>query len=319
MSADGPDIRFTSDQVEAWRRDGGVVIERFFTPAECAAVVADFETVFGRTEGAEAPKDFKKPGEIGRFNRHQADLNDTIPFDCSPALNLIAVHPALMALARALLGTEDVLLYQGEVWAKFTGDADYDQDFHCDYGNHTLTAPSEDSRFNSLTTLCYFTDVSEAHGPAHFVPRPATEAIASPEMSLNRAASAGLQQKLAAAARSSAAPAGSIFPYTIDVWHRGTNLTAPRGRRFAVMASYHRADVPSVNRYAWPYYGFRPWRMIFEHASVDQLAMFGVQRPGHPFWTAETLRRTEARYPGWDSSPWRDALVRPRRKSSAAA
>ncbi len=300
--------RFTSDHVEAWRRDGGLVIERFFTPEECAAVVADFETVFGRTEGAEEAKNFKKPGELGRFNRHQADLNDTIPFNCSPALNLIAVHPALMGLARALLGTQDVLLYQAEVWAKFTGDADYDQDFHTDYGNHTLTAPSEDARFNSVTTLCYFTDVTEAHGPAHFVSRQDSLPLAGPEVSLSRKDAAELQHKLAAKARSSAGPAGSIFPYTIDVWHRGTNLTAPKGRRFAVMASYHRADVPAVNRYAWPYYGYRPWHVIFENATVDQLAAFGVPRPGDRFWTGETIRRTQARYPGWDSSAYRAAL-----------
>jgi hypothetical protein len=300
--------RFTAQHVEAWRRDGGLAIPSFFTPEECAAVVADFEKVFGRTEGAEDPKNFKKPGEIGKFNRHQTDLNDTIPFDCSPALNLIAVHPALMDLARALLGTQDVLLYQAEVWAKFTGDADYDQDFHCDYGNHTLTAPSEDARFNSLTTLCYFTDVTEAHGPAHFVTRPDSKAIAGPEASFARSTVPDLQQKLAAKARSSAGPAGTIFPYTIDVWHRGTNLTAPKGRRFAVMASYHRADVPAVNRYAWPYYGFRPWHVIFEHASPDQLAAFGVPRPGDRFWTDETIRRTQVRYPKWNSAPYRAAL-----------
>jgi hypothetical protein len=214
----------------------------------------------------------------------------------------------MMELARALLGTKDVLLYQGEVWAKFTGDADYDQDFHCDYGNHTLTAPSEDSRFNSVTTLCYFTDVTEAHGPAHFVTRPDSEKIAGPEASFARSAVPDLQEKLAAKARSSAGPAGTIFPYTIDVWHRGTNLTAPKGRRFAVMASYHRADVPAINRYAWPYYGFRPWHVIFEHASADQLAAFGVPRPGDRFWTEETVRRTQVRYPKWDSAPYRAAL-----------
>ena len=300
--------RFTAQHVEAWRRDGGVVIPGFFTQEECAAVCADFEKVYGKVDGADEPKDFKKPGEIGKFNRHQVDLNDTIPFDCSPALNLIAVHPALMDLAATLLGTKDILLYQAEAWAKFTGDADYDQDFHTDYGNHTLTAPSEDARFNSVTTLCYFTDVTEGHGPAHFVSRRDSLPFAGPEVSLSRQGAADLQDKLAAKARSSAGPAGTIFPYTIDVWHRGTNLIAPKGRRFAVMASFHRADVPAVNRYAWPYYGFRPWHVIFEHASVDQLAAFGVQRPGDPFWTEETLRRTQVRYPKWDSSPWRAAL-----------
>ena len=302
--------RFTADHVEAWRRDGGVLIPNFFTPDEVAAVRADFETVFGRSQGAETAAEFKKAGEIGKFNRHQFKDNDTIPFACSPALNLIGVHPAMMAFARQALGTEDVLLYHCEAWAKFTGDADYDQPFHCDYGNHTLTAPSLDPRLNSITTLCYFTEVTEAHGPAHYVSRPDADAIAGPEMTHTHDPKVleTMQTALATKARSTAGPAGSIFPYTIDIYHRGTNLTAPKGHRYAVMASYHRADVPSVNRYAWPYYAAKPWDVVFDNDTVDQLVVFGVQPPGDPFWTEETLRRTQVRYPKWDSAPWRAAM-----------
>ncbi len=41
--------RFTSEDVEAWRRDGITLIPDFFTPDEVAAVRADFEAVFERT------------------------------------------------------------------------------------------------------------------------------------------------------------------------------------------------------------------------------------------------------------------------------
>ena len=50
---DSPTGRFTSDHVAAWRRDGGVLIPGFFTAGEVQAVVADFERVFGRTQGAQ--------------------------------------------------------------------------------------------------------------------------------------------------------------------------------------------------------------------------------------------------------------------------
>ena len=30
--------------------------------------------------------------------------------------------------------------------------------------------------------------------------------------------------------------------------------------------------------------------------------------PGHPFWTPETLRRAQVRYPGWDLTPYRVAV-----------
>ena len=39
------------------------------------------------------------------------------------------------------------------------------------------------------------------------------------------------------------------------------------------------------------------------------LACLGVQPPGHPFWTPETLRRAQVRYPGWDLSPYRAAMA----------
>lgn len=304
------DQRFTEDQLSTWRRDGGVVIPNFFTPQEVAAVRADFELVFGRAEGADAPLTRRKPGEIGGFAGAQFKDNDTIPLPCSPALNLIGLHPALVAFARAALETDDVRLYQCEAWAKFTGDADYDQPFHCDFANHTLTVPSDDHRQNAVTIICYFTDVTEAHGPAHFVPRPDSARVAGPEVTFysDAAVQAQLQGALAGLARSSAAPAGSIFPYAIDTYHRGTNLTAPKGCRFAMMVAYRAASTESIQRYAWPFHFSKPWRILFENATPEQLSLFGVQPPGHPFWTSETLRRAQLRYPGWDLGPYRDAL-----------
>jgi hypothetical protein len=304
--------RFTPEHVETWRRDGGLVIENFFTAQEVAAVQADFEAVWGRRERDGQALDIKQPGEIGRFNPKQFEGVGPVPLDCSPALNLIGAHPALIALAKALLGAENVYLYQCQAWAKFTGDADYDQPFHCDYPNHTLTAPGTDAGLNSVPILCYFSEVSEAHGPAHFVTRPNAErAGAPPEATLSTGGeNARLQDALRPYERSSAGPAGSIFPYGIDIYHRGTNLTAPGGHRFALMACYRAASNDSVQFHAWPFHFRQPWQNIFNHATPEQLACFGVQPPGHPFWNETTLTRAQARYPGWDLTPYREAMAR---------
>ena len=134
--------RFTPGQVETWRRDGGVLIETFFTAEEVAAVVADFETVFAAGAGAEAAMVRTPEGQAGRFHPAQFQNIHAVPLDCSPALNLIGVHPALMAFAKQALASDQVHLYQCQVWAKFTGDADYDQPFHCDFSNrHSALAP----------------------------------------------------------------------------------------------------------------------------------------------------------------------------------
>ncbi len=313
MSVDpGGQQRHDDGHVHAWRRDGAVLLPGFFSRDEADAVVADMQTVFGDRQGAEAPINRKRPGTIGAFDRAQFANFDNIPFDCSPALNLIGLHPALIALAKAALGVDAVRLYQAQAWAKYTGEADYDQVFHCDYGNHTLTAPSDDPLQNSITCIIYVTDVEEAHGPMHYVPRSETAHWVPPELTLQRhqpdSAANALQQRLLGLARSTAGPAGSLFAYGIDVWHRGTNLTAPRGRRLAVTATYRAAGNDAIGYTAWPWHHMKPWHKVFDHASPEQLHCLGVPRPGDRFWNETTIARTQVRYPGWDASPWRDAL-----------
>jgi hypothetical protein len=304
--------RFTDTQVQEWREHGGVLIENFFSDEEIAAVRADFVSVFGRTEGDEKSLNKKQQGEIGKFNPAQFATFEAVPFDCSPALNLIGVHPELIRFAKAALATSRVQLYQCQVWAKFTGDADYDQPFHTDFTNHTLTVPSEEETRNSITILCYFSDVTEAHGAMHYVRRTDSAAIAGPEanFSLDDEGRSALQTSLQQHERSSASPAGSIFPYSIDVYHRGTNMTEPRGHRYAVMACFKAAGDESIGYHAWPFHHLKPWHQIFDHATPEQLECFGVHPPGHPFWTETTLQRAQSRYPGWNLQPYREAVER---------
>ena len=45
--------------------------------------------------------------------------------------------------------------------------------------------------------------------------------------------------------------------------------------------------------------------------SPDDLALFGIPRPGHTFWNEATVDAMAAKYPGLDLSPWRAALDGP--------
>jgi hypothetical protein len=299
--------RYSTNDIATWRSDGCVKIENFFTPDEVAEVVKDFEVVFGRTQGGEEGCVMKPLTGNDEFNNAQFKDMDSVPMACSPALNLIGLHPALMDFAKQALGVDRVHLYQCQAWAKFTGDTDYGQPFHCDYGNHTLTVPSDDQLHNSITIICYFSDVSEEHGPMHYVTRTDSREVADPKDLF--ADFGGAQDRLKPLSRSTAGPAGTIFPYSIDVWHRATNMTAPGGRRFAVMACFRAADNDSIGYTAWPYSFQKPWATIFDNATPEQLACFGVHLPGHPFWTEKTLARAQARYPGWDLTPYREAMA----------
>jgi hypothetical protein len=299
--------RFSPAHLETWRRDGVVLIPEFFTEGEVAAVTADFRQVFDRG-GAEAALVKRKDGELGRFNPAQFTGVQSVPIDCSPTLNLMGLHPALIDFAKQALETDDVYLYQCQAWGKFTGEADYDQPFHCDYVNHTLTGPSDDETQNSVTFILIFSDVTEAHGPTHYVTRPDAAKIAGPEGTLS--GDPALQTALRQHERSAAGPAGSLFVYGIDIYHRGTNLTAPGGHRYVMTVCYKNAKNTAINFVAWPFIHTKPWKLIFDNATPEQLACFGVQRPGDPFWTETTIARAQTRYPNWDMTPWREALAK---------
>jgi len=298
--------RFTQADIDTWRRDGAVIIPHFFSAEETAAVQADFRAVFDR-DGADAPMVKKKKGEPGKFNPAQFTGIQTVPIDCSPALNLAGLHPALIDFAKRALKTDEVALYQCQAWAKFTGEADYEQPFHCDYVNHTLTGPSDDETLNSVTYILLFSDITEAHGPTHYVTRPDAQSVgANPEDTLS--GDAALQERLRPFERSATAEAGGLFVYGIDIWHRGTNLTAPGGHRYVMTVTYKNARDNSIAFHAWQRHHTQPWKRIFDHASPEQLACFGVQRPGHPYWTETTIQRAQVRYPKWDMTPYRAAL-----------
>jgi hypothetical protein len=307
------ELKRRADRPEGWTdgRPWDDLIPEFFTPQEVAAVRADFETVFGPPPDETAALVRTREGEVGRFHPSQFKGVAPVPLDCSPALNLIGVHPALIAFARAALGVERVHLYQCQAWAKFTGESDYSQPFHCDFANHTLTVPSEDAHLNAVTILCYFSDVTEDHGPMHYVSRPDADRIVPPEagFGLEREGFIARQAALLAHERSSVAPAGSIVPYGIDIYHRGTNLTAPGGHRYALMTCFKAAGNDTIDFHAWAFHHLQPWDRIFDHATPQQLECFGVKPPGDPFWTPLTLARAQARRPGWDMTPYRAALA----------
>ena len=299
--------RFSQAQLQEWRTEGGVLLENFFSAEETDPCRLDMQSLYGDRQVSDAAARVdKQPGQIGVFSQDQFRNFDDMPFECSPALNLLALHPALIELAKAALGVDDVHLYQSHSWAKFTGDADYDQTFHCDFKNHTLTVPGESPGERTINCMIYLTDVSDALGALHYVPLSLSDRVCGGER--DPFGPEEVQTKLQAHERSAAGPAGSIFAYGIDVYHRGTNLTLPGGVRYTLTASFKAAGNDMIGWSAWPFRFMRPWHLFFEHCSPEQLSCIGVPLPGAPFWTGETIRRTQRRWPMWDAGPYLAAL-----------
>lgn len=308
MQTADSDARFDESHIRSWREEGFAIVPGFFAASEIEAINADYERLYGgRRPASGMALERKDPGQVGRFDRHQFMHIDTLPFGGSVAMNLLPMHPALIAFARAALGVQDVHLYQAHTWAKFTGEADFDQPFHCDFSNHTLTVPADTPTLRTIDFILYFTDVTDAHGALHYVPKPETDAILG--AGAVYANSAAEQAALKDRERSAAAPAGTLLAHGIDTFHRGTNLTAPGGHRYTMTVGYKARGNDQIGFHVWQFSAERDWGPILSHGTPEQLAVLGIPPPGDPFWTARTLALTESRWPTWDLEPWRRAAL----------
>lgn len=302
--------RHTDAQVDQWHRDGAVLLDQFLTEEEVAPCFEDMRALYG--DKAPAQSETRRDdhgGQVGTFSPDQFRNNEDMPFQCSPALNLLGLHPALIAMAKAALGTDDVRLYQSHTWAKYTGVADYEQPFHCDFKNHTLTVPSEAALGRTINFMIYITDVTMAHGAISYVPLPDSDPITGPNRAMFLDTDLETQHRLKQVEQRGTGKAGSIFAYGIDVYHRGMNLTAPKGYRYTLTASYKAAGNDMIGWSAWPHSFLKPWHLIINHATPDQLTCLGIPRPGDPFWSERTLERAQLRWPDWDLSLYRQATA----------
>jgi hypothetical protein len=303
------------DAVARWHDDGFVVLPGFLAADDLAAGVADLPLLFPTAD------EFHTDPDDPRFARFRDEFGGITDFPFPSAeLCLLAVHDDLVGLAAALLGTDDVRVYSIEAWAKYTGSAVYDQHHHRDYLNQTLMVPSSDPAFRQVEMFVYLVDVPGSLGPPHFVPRRHADGLAPIPNWLPRVADVGLDPDhptwvardanptLYELEVSGAGPAGTVAAYSTATFHRGTELTMPRGARFTLHVNFRRADAEWAIRHSWVQKSTDPgWRGFVALATPRQLELFGFPAPGHAFWTEETLAGTQVRYPDLDLSPWRGA------------
>ena len=287
--------KLSREYIDSWKQNGVIVIENFFDQNEMQTIRGDYERLYG-DKGQLTPNltDFSK----------QFDIIDVLPYAGSVNLNLISLHPALIAAAKSLLEVESVHLYQSHTWAKFTGSSNYEQKFHCDFGNHTLTVPSTELASSTVNFLIYVSDVTAEHGPFEYVPKSVSDKILGERALLIPQFDNERYEQLQAAAKSVLAPSGSLIIYGLDVFHRGTNLTGAHAARFSMTVSYKRSGNDGINFHSWQHTRTRDWSLIIEHASPEQLSCLGIPLPGSKFWNDTTLAQTCERWPKWDATPY---------------
>ena len=207
-----------------------------------------------------------------------------------------------MAVAEAVFETTDIRIYNAEAWAKYAGAADYEQEHHRDFLNHTPLVPSNDWRSRGLEIFVWLHDVSEIKRPDPY--RAALNDSGSPSPA------------------SWVPPRGadpiSTWPRSRPPDRRGRWWPTARIRSTEVLPSPLRQALDSacISAFVTPTTtgptvwagadrSYDPsWKPFAERASVRQLLLFGIPPPGHPYWTEETLAGIAVRYPAMDLTPW---------------
>lgn len=349
-SATGSDQSpLTDEQVRSWRTQGVCLVDGILPLDLIERVRADAHAFYPAPQSPEAAQisDFGS-GDQFVFPATSDAMNEVT---LHPRLLAATAQLLDTPIAGLRLSQSDLWVKYGKPPAGRTvagdglsGNQDHvydnqDQRIHVDYPNHSLAHPREWDAPDAVEMIVYYDNVGETGGATAVVPRtgPGDRAYPWPIVGtpgvgdlrwLNDRESA--EEYLRANAPDVAAwrsevlypreqharfSPGSVLLYRHDTWHRGTPLV-DGAMRVAHNLTFRRegADWISVLHPGWAWAMYRAGQRmekIMGAASVDQRSVLGFPKPGHEYWTLETLAAVTARYLsfGFDPAPYAAALA----------
>ncbi len=279
-----------------WREEGFALVPGLVPADEIDAVAGDLALLYG----SDTFDDYNRAQGLGdsepagkQFRSSQFDGMRGFPLRGCRALNDLFVHPRLTAFARRALLDDDVRIYQAAVWAKWAGAINYEQPLHQD-SNHSLVPPRMEPGFWHLEAFLYLSDVDDGCAPPRLVPRSRSH-VAHEDLYDHEIVATGER--------------GTLLAYRSDVWHRGTDFARPDASRAVLVVAFRPAAAEWFSYDAFGRLGnSRVFAEFVRGKSPDDLALFGIPRPGHAYWDAATVDALAEKYPGLDASPWRERL-----------
>jgi hypothetical protein len=270
-----PAMRVTDDHIAHYKRHGYAVVERFLAEEEIAEAMAGFHTVFPTWE------EFK--GGKQRLARE----HNIFPWE-HRGLNRIATHPELVSAAERIIGSREVKLACSNVLGRYAGDEIHEW-FHIDHGGNTL-GPILPEDHGNITMALTLNDVQPGMAPTLVVPWGEPDSAAVP-MTL---------------------PAGSLYIYsTHTTRHTASPFTTPSGLRASLWTIWCHKERVWEGR-GWTYkscpHKAEAFQRYIADATPRQLELIGFPPPGAPLWTRAYIDGMAARYPGFDTAPYLEAL-----------
>jgi hypothetical protein len=297
----GTTRRVSDAQVDEWRVNGSVQVSGFLSPHEVAAAHADMNQHFPTREELDTDPD-RRPGGL-----YHGMAFRSMPF-AGDALHANTFHPGLLDAIERMLGTPDIRLTQSLLRASYATDDTTDQLLHRDFHNNSLLTPHRDlTQFGQVPVILYYSDVGIGDAPTYVAPYSAGTELPM----LPTHIPAETAPDLYAAQRPVLAKAGDAFFYSMRTFHRGSAFTDPTSYRFVHHLAYRASGFDWMDHQAWPLVmDTKHGRRCIEKLTPRQRQLLGIPAPGHDYWTDETVDYLEVRYPGADSTPYREAIAR---------
>ena len=248
------DRRLTA-AISELRENGFVRLPEFFAPGEIEAAQAGLWDEYPRPE-----EYFANPGQFPQYAADQFAGLRQFPYK-SHALNRLAFHPRVVELAEGFLESSDLELYQIDLWAKYAGAIDYAQTHHLDYGWRSIVVPRLDGWRPQISLFFLLSDVTDQDGSTRIVPPPHGRGNSLFPLHQDAGAFADVELPMTG-------PAGTLVVFRTDVFHRGSNFSAPGRSRFVLIAGYQQRGLPWSGGATWSEHGQRPlFREVLEQAS----------------------------------------------------
>lgn len=296
-------MRITDEHEAHYRKHGFAIVENFLTDEELASALSDFDQVvpgwvdYARDPSGPKPEFYNKPFPDQRGIPH-------FPYK-GQSLNALSFHPELRRFAQLMCDGGEIYCEQSHLSYKASGQGNFDQAMHLDYGNHNLAYPPDRPEYWQTAFLYYFTDVTAECGPTavcsktHYPERILVPAGYTREQ---RPEIYDNEVKVTV-------PAGSLLIYSMRTFHRGTAITGDNHGRLGMFVTYAPREGRWMGIVGWPVSaGKREFRQWIEQATVDERTAIGFPEAGHDYWTDETLDGVSGRFPGMDMTPYHDAI-----------
>ncbi|HET6246412.1 MAG TPA: phytanoyl-CoA dioxygenase family protein, partial [Tepidisphaeraceae bacterium] len=157
-------MRIEDSHLKHLRQHGYALVPNFLSADEVSRAVQNMLRYVPTAEELSAAPE-RYPWVFEEADRLQTEF----PFVGNP-LNNIATHPELISFVERALETENVILSQSAIWAKYAGTGDFEQALHLDYEGNTLVVPRDDGDYRQVNMILYYTDVTPDMGPTCVVP-----------------------------------------------------------------------------------------------------------------------------------------------------